>query len=330
MKPDAEGILFPELPPIRWLAETPPTKESLGGKPILIDFWDSTCLPCLRTLPWIRAWHRRYAEHGLAVVSVHTPEFRFEDEDALVARFAADRELPYPVGLDTDRRVWETFHNRYWPSRYLFDASQRLRYYHLGEGNAAECEAAIRALLAEMAPQAHLPPPHELPPAESVSQAEPEMYLGLERAHVGNEEKATAGEPHRWTLPGRRRAGQPYLDGPWRPELRYVESIGAEPASIHARVRAAGVHALLDAAGPDRASAEVLLDGEPVPASSRGASLSVTTSGRTLVDVAGPRLYELILDPEDREMDVQLRVEMPGLRAYTLAFEHAPAAEPGS
>lgn len=328
MKPDAEGILFPELPPVRWLTGAPPTKESLSGKPLLIDFWDSTCLPCLRTLPWIRAWHGRYADHGLAVLSVHTPEFRFENEDELVARFVAESGLAYPVGLDGDRRVWEAFHNRYWPSRYLFDATQRLRYYHFGEGNAAECETAIRDLLAERDRGVVLPAPHAWPPDEAHAQAEPEMYLGLERAHVGNDEKATAGEPHRWTLPGRRPAGRPYLDGLWRPELRYLESIGAEPASIQARVRAAGVHALLEAAGPGPAVAEVLLDGEPVPVPSQGTALSVTASGRTLVEVAGPRLYELIRDPEDRDMDVQLRVEMPGLRAYTLAFEHAPAPEP--
>lgn len=328
MKPDAEGILFPELPPIRWLADPPPTKESLHGAPVLIDFWDSTCLPCLRTLPWIRAWHRRYAEHGLVVVSVHTPEFRFEPEDDLVAGFAAEHELRYPIGLDTGRRVWEAFHNRYWPSRYLFDETQRLRYYHFGEGNVAECETAIRSLLEAMHPEAPLPPPHRWPDEESASRAEPEMYLGLERAHVGNEERATAGEPHRWTLPGRRGAGQPYLDGPWRPELRYVESIGAEPASVYARTRAAGVHALLDRTGPDPVTVEVLRNGEPVPERARGASISVTATGRTLVEVAGPRLYELILDPEDHVIDVQLRVEMPGLRAYTLAFEQRPAPEP--
>lgn len=328
MRPEAHGIRLPELPAMVWLDGAPPAPETLRQHAVLIEFWDATCLPCLRSLPWTRSWHRRYGASGLVVLGIHTPEFAFGRDQERLRAFAAERNLDYAIALDPDRDAWETFHNRYWPSRYLFDAERRLRYYHYGEGDEAECEEAIRELLEELDPRPTLPLPVKIVSQEVVGEGQAEIYLGLDRSHLGNAEVAVAAEASTWHLPGRREPGQPYLEGVWRPELRYLETVEAQPASLHARVRATAVHALLAPAGADEVALEVLLGGEPVPAGVRGVDLVETASGRTVVTVGGPRLFALVRDGAPREWDLQLRAESPGLRAYTLAFERAPAPAP--
>ncbi len=324
MKPEAEGIQMPVLPAIPWTPSLRLEPEDLRGLVVLVHFWDSTCLPCLRALPWLAAWHERYRQVGLLVLGVHTPEFLFGDDAERVQALVGREGIRYPVGLDLERRVWEVFHNRYWPARYLFDRRGRLRDYHYGEGDEAGCEAVLRECLLEGEPEIALPPPLGAPggtglePSPAVS---PEIYLGLERAQFGNEESAIAGETHRWRLPGRRDPGRPYLDGPWRAGLRHLESVSSEPASLHAMVSAAGAHALLAPAGESPVPLEVLADREPVAAAARGADLEVTAAGRTLVVVAEPRLYELLRADGVRDWDLVLRVEAPGLRAYTLALD---------
>jgi thiol-disulfide isomerase/thioredoxin len=61
-----------------WLNSPPLTVDDLRGKVVLVDFWTYTCINWLRTLGYVRAWFERYADRGLVVVGVHTPEFPFE------------------------------------------------------------------------------------------------------------------------------------------------------------------------------------------------------------------------------------------------------------
>jgi methionine-R-sulfoxide reductase len=47
----------------------------LRGKVVLVDFWTYSCINCLRTLPYIKAWNAKYKDSGLVIIGVHTPEF---------------------------------------------------------------------------------------------------------------------------------------------------------------------------------------------------------------------------------------------------------------
>jgi hypothetical protein len=103
----------------------------------------------LRTLPYVRAWAAEYADAGLTVVGVHTPEFGFErDVDNVIAQ-TRDLGIAYPVAMDDDYAVWDAFANHYWPAAYLADAEGRIRYHHFGEGEYAMTEMAIQQLLLE-------------------------------------------------------------------------------------------------------------------------------------------------------------------------------------
>ncbi len=131
-----------------WLNSEALTPESLRGRLVLVDFWTYTCVNWLRTLPYVRAWSKKYADH-LTVVGVHTPEFGFEHDVENVAPHVRELGVEYPVALDNDYGVWRAFANHFWPALYLADTEGRIRYHHFGEGEYAMSEMAIQQLLAE-------------------------------------------------------------------------------------------------------------------------------------------------------------------------------------
>ena len=123
--------------------------ESLRGRVVLIDFWTYSCINCIRTLPYLKAWDARYRGGGLTIIGVHAPEFPFERDAGNVGQAIRSNGLRYPVAQDNDFATWRAYDNQYWPAKYLIDARGRVRYTHFGEGDYEETEAAIRALLAE-------------------------------------------------------------------------------------------------------------------------------------------------------------------------------------
>lgn len=130
-----------------WLNSDPLTSDGLRGRVVLVDFWTYTCVNWLRTLPYVRAWEAKYADAGLTVVGVHTPEFGFErDVDNVVAQTRA-LGVGYPVAVDSDYRVWRAFANHFWPAVYIADAEGRIRFHHFGEGEYAMTEMVIQQLL---------------------------------------------------------------------------------------------------------------------------------------------------------------------------------------
>jgi thiol-disulfide isomerase/thioredoxin len=144
------GKSLPEFQGIsEWLNGSPLTVADLGGSVALIQFWTFSCINCQRTLPYIVKWHQQYAEQGLKVVGVHTPEFAFERETSNVQKALQEHQITYPVPLDNDFKTWKAYDNGYWPQLYLADRQGKLRYNHIGEGAYDVTEQTIRQLLQE-------------------------------------------------------------------------------------------------------------------------------------------------------------------------------------
>jgi len=258
----------------------------LRGQVVLVDFWTYTCINCIRTLPYIEAWYRRYHPEGFTVVGVHTPEFAFEKEASNVERAVGDYGITYPVAQDNDYATWTAYHNQYWPADYLIDAEGRVRLTHFGEGAYAETEQAIRALLAEaghgrLGRRAHArtarPDPHSTP----------ESYLGASRA------ERFANGP---ILPGRQRFGETPPEQLAPDELAYGGEwrIGREAAtavrgaSLELNFQARRVFCVLGSPGGPRRM-KVFLDGRPIPDALAGTDVRAGEA-----TIAEQRLYRLI------------------------------------
>ena len=142
--------LAPELVGLKgWANSEPFTLESQTGNVVLIDFWTYTCVNCLRTLPYLREWHDKYADRGLVILGVHAPEFEFEKVRENVLDAMEAHGIEYAVAQDNDMETWRAFRNRFWPAKYLIDKDGYIRYTHFGEGAYDETEAKIRELLME-------------------------------------------------------------------------------------------------------------------------------------------------------------------------------------
>ena len=171
MRPSVE-IPAPAFPrDLPWVNVAPLRMDKQIGRPVLVEFWDACRANSMRTLPYVREWHRRYADGGLRVIGVHTAGFpASEGEDAVrgaVARLGVD----WPVVVDVGAQVWRLYENRGWPARYLWDARGVLFEQHYGEGAYDETERAIQELLGLRRDVVAPLRPEDVPGAELVAQS---------------------------------------------------------------------------------------------------------------------------------------------------------------
>src|SRR3954451_10520798 len=132
-----------------WLNGAPFTPGELRGRVVLVSFGTYTCINWIRSLPYVRAWADTYAQRGLTVVGVQTPEFDFEGDVDNVSRAIKEMDVRYPVAVDNDYAVWQAFANHYWPALYFVDSEGRIRHHHFGEGEYEQSEMVLQMLLRE-------------------------------------------------------------------------------------------------------------------------------------------------------------------------------------
>ncbi len=315
----AETVYAPELEGGEWLQHGPVGMRALRGKAVaLIDFWDYTCINCIRTLPYVTGWHRRYAAAGLVIVGVHAPEFTFAREHGPVKEAVRAFNLDYPIVLDNEYAIWHAYSNRFWPAKYIVDAQGRIRYYHFGEGLYRETESQIQKLIRELNPELSLPPPMEPVrdadrPGAVCYRVTPELYLGYARGQFGNPEGIEHNRPHDYRDPGRHAEAIAYLGGRWNVGEESARAEGPD-AALRIRYTAKDVNIVL---GPPGAAvkAELKLDG-----GQRAGANVATENGRAIVTVDRPRMYNLVANDSVVAGSLELRAPEPGLSAYAFTF----------
>jgi len=145
----SEGSLPSLAGATEWINSGPLSAASLRGKVVLVNVWTYACINCRHVLPYVKAWAAKYRSAGLVVVGVHTPELAFERVTSNVRQAVQNYGISYPVAVDTNSAIWNSFANEFWPSNYFADARGRLRYHHFGEGDYKHQEEVIRELLRE-------------------------------------------------------------------------------------------------------------------------------------------------------------------------------------
>jgi thiol-disulfide isomerase/thioredoxin len=306
-----------------WLNSAPLTPEGLRGRVVLVDFWTYTCVNWLRTLPYVRAWAAKYADGGLTVVGVHTPEFGFERTVDNVVAAARNFDVGYPIALDNDYAVWGAFANHFWPAVYLADVDGRIRFHHFGEGEYAATEMVIQQLLLDAGADdidqdLVMVEPHGLEVApEWRTLQSPETYTGYgQSTGFAQEAVARSDEPEVYTAPARLSVNSWGLSGNWTVAEHAV--VCNEPgARVAFQFHARDLNLVMGPASRGGSIAyRVFLDGQ---LADDAYGVDVNSGGRGVT--RDQRTYQLIRQPgpiASRRFEIEFAEA--GVEAYCFTF----------
>lgn len=317
-----EGIVPSIAGAVEWLNSEPLSVEALKGKVVLIDFWTYSCINCLRTIPYVRAWAEKYKDQGLVVIGVHTPEFAFEKKVSNVRTSVADLKIDYPVAVDNDYTIWRAFKNQYWPAHYFIDAQGRIRHHHFGEGDYEKSERIIQQLLAEAGKasatsdivtvkSSGMQAPGALDAVKS-----PETYVGYDRAeNFISEGGIVKDAAHTYTSIAPR-LNEWGLKGDWTVNGEHA-ALNANNGSIVYRFHARDLHLVLGPAdGGKPVRIRVTIDGA-APGDSHGMDIDADGNGV----ISHQRLYQLVRQNgqiADRTFEIEFLD--PGVQAFAFTF----------
>jgi thiol-disulfide isomerase/thioredoxin len=307
---------------VTWLNSASLSDKSLRGKVVLVNFWTYSCINSLRPLPYVKSWAAKYMDAGLVVIGVHTPEFSFEKERTNVQQALRDLKVTYPVAMDSDYRIWQSFNNQYWPAFYSIDGKGRIRYHHFGEGEYSESERVIQELLKKHGATglddsivSISASGVEAAPGADVQS--PETYVGYRQTErFASPERQAHHARETYTPPATPALNQWGLSGVWQ--------VGSESAVLQAasgkivyRFHSRDLHMVL---GPAK-------DGKPVrfKVTSNGIAPGVDQGTDSASDGTGEvrayRLYQLIRQKdqvEDRTFEIEFLD--PGVQAFSFTF----------
>ncbi len=280
-----------------WLNSEPLTMEGLKGKVVLIDFWTYSCINCIRTLPHIVEWDKKYRDKGLVIIGVHTPEFEFEKVAENVQAAIDAHGIEYPVAQDNNYATWNAWKNRYWPHKFLVDKDGKIRYDHIGEGGYEETEKQIQELLAELGEDVDIEL-SDMPDMTPKSLNTPELYAGYDFAlprgqNVGNE-GLTPGKITEYKKSDDIDADIIYLEGKWKSNPDNLEAMDEYESKILLDFTASAVNIVADAL-EDNIEMEVLIDSKPITKEQAGNDV-IFKDGKGIVIVDKPRLYNAYKD----------------------------------
>lgn len=300
----------------QWLNAGPLGDSDLRGHVVVVNFWTFTCINWLRTAPYLRAWSQAYADDGLIVVGVHTPEFSFEHDLDRVRRATEERGIAYPVAVDNDFEVWTSFDNHVWPALYFLDEAGALRDFHYGEGRYAGSERVIQKLLRVDRDLISTTGSGVEAEADWHHLRSPETYLGHVRGErFSSREAVELDTSCRYELPKHLRLNRWGLAGEWTigPESTVLGQAGG---SIAYRFRARDAHLVMSRGSREPTPFRVLIDSE-APGASHGVDVDEDGCGMLRED----RLYHLVRQhPAVRERTLEITFHAPGVGAYAFTF----------
>lgn len=305
----------PELQGIAgWINSEPLLLESLKGKVVVIDFWTYSCINCIRTLPSLQEWHEQYADDGLVIIGVHSPEFAFEKIPGNVQSAVEEYGIQYPVALDNNFNTWQAYQNKYWPAKYFIDREGNVRHTHFGEGEYEESEKVIQLLLQETGVDVNVDEVITKSEALPISaQQTPETYLGYARIdRFTNTQELQPNKTHTYTLKENLSQDTWSLGGDWIIKNEKAVS-GSTGAKLAIDVSGKSVYLVMGAASPKKV--HVLMNGKSVSEADAGADVQ-----DSYLNVDEYRLYRIIeSDLFLNEAVIELQFDS-GIEAHAFTF----------
>ena len=293
-------------------------KAAMKDKVVLYDIWTYSCINCIRTLPYITAWNEKYADKGLLIIGIHSPEFEFEKDINNVKTAVENYGIRYPVVLDNDMKTWKAFENRYWPRKYIADSEGYIRYDHIGEGGYAETEKIIQQLLEERSQLLGMnvtaaQPLVDLEEHKFLMSQTPELYFGYKfafgRNQLGNSEGFNPDQIVAYSIPDKLQEDYFYLEGQWH-NLDDRMKLVSENGKIVLPYFAKSVNIV--AAG--QTELQILLDGNPITPKDAGTDME-----GELVHISDERLYNIVSTKEAASHTLTI-ITKPGFEIYTFTF----------
>lgn len=318
-----EGTMPALTGAVEWLNSPPLSADELRGKVVIVNFWTYSCINCLRTLPYLKTWSKKYGGQGLVVVGVHAPEFAFERGIGNVKRAARDLGVDYPVAIDNNYAIWRAFGNQYWPAFYVIDAQGRIRYHQFGEGKYDKSERVVQQLLME-AGHSKLPVTIDSAQASGTQVASDERDLLSGETYVGYKQSDGFVSPEKVLPDGIRTYSSPAnislntwsLEGPWKIGAERAQLVSASGRIVY-RFHARDLHLVLGPASDGKpVRFRVTIDGA-APGASHGSDVAADGSGT----VDGERLYQLVRQTGPiRDRTFAIEFLDSGASAYAFTF----------
>ena len=327
---------YPKAPELigtqSWINSEPLRIEELKGNVILVDFWTYTCINCIRTLPYLKEWDRKYRENGLIIIGVHTPEFEFEKNYENVLNAIKKYEINYPVVQDNDYATWRAYKNRFWPHKYLIDIDGFMRYDHIGEGGYEEIEKMIQLLLKEKMERERknreinieVNKPKEAIDVDFLNVKTPEIYLGYEfsRGNFGNNGGLMPEEVVDYKIPKSITTNNVYFSGKWKSNPDNIELV-SDTGSILLKYHSKTVNVV---AGSENDSLiNIFLDDNYLDNNNKGSDTNIhegknLKGSRSFSIIKESHLYNLVSAQEYGLHTIKIDVNGRNFKLYTFTF----------
>ncbi len=303
--------LMPELAGgAQWINSPPLTREALKGKVVVVDFWTYSCINCLRTLPYIKTWEKKYKDYGLVVLGVHTPEFAFEKNEGNVRKAVRELGISFPVVMDNEYAIWNAFSNRYWPAHYFIDAMGRIRSHHFGEGEYERSERLIRHLLEEA--QAGPLPSLQSDIQGTGAQAPASKKVFSRETYLGSNRSMNKAQPTDILA-----LNQWHIIGEWQETPEHLVLLRGK-GTLSFRFLARDVHLVMGLEKPGKSVRFVVRVDGMEPNDHHGTDIDAQGRGT----LNGQRLYHLLRQrrPADTPRTIQIEFLGPGAQAFAFTF----------
>jgi thiol-disulfide isomerase/thioredoxin len=312
----------------RWINSPGLDPAELQGKVVLVDFWEYTCLNCLRTLPYLREWYKRYHSDGFIIVGVHSPEFAFSSQADQVDAATKRLDVTWPVAVDGSLTIWKRYGVNEWPTELLYDQSGKLVEIQLGEGNYPYTESKIQGLLKAANPSLSLPPVMALLPQDSYNKPGAVCYPHTQEVLVGHQPVVDApppmfGDPSSdlayHDRSSEHRDGAIYLDGFWH-ATREALAFGGGSGYFDMAYHAIEVEVVMTPSG-GATRVDVTQDGKPLAKDDAGSDVHYDATGMSYVNVDASRAYHVVENKKYGTYDLKLSPKGFGLAVYDVDFE---------